>query len=80
VGKEEGKLVAIRNIISRGIKPPVLIFVQNKERNLELYNELKYDPIRVDYISADKTQATRDEAIVNFRMGETWVLIRRRRR
>jgi ATP-dependent RNA helicase DDX52/ROK1 len=67
VGKEEGKLVAIRNIISRGIKPPVLIFVQNKERALELYNELKYDPIRVDYISADKTQAARDEAIVNFR-------------
>lgn len=31
----------------------MLIFVQNKERAKELYNELRYDDIRADVIHAD---------------------------
>lgn len=31
-GNELGKIVAIRNLISEGITPPVLIFVQSIER------------------------------------------------
>ena len=30
VGREEGKLLAIRNIVHEGLKPPVLIFLQSK--------------------------------------------------
>ncbi len=32
VGKEEGKLLAMRQMIAEGIKAPVLVFVQSKER------------------------------------------------
>jgi len=75
VGKEEGKLLAIRQIIARGITPPVIIFLQSKERAQALFMELMYDNIRVDVIHAGKSQAARDAAVTKFRKGETWVLI-----
>lgn len=56
VGSEGGKLVAFRNIVSEGMAPPVLVFVQSKERAQELFNELIYDGINVDVIHADRTQ------------------------
>lgn len=37
VGREDGKLLAIRTIIQEGMTPPVLIFVQSKERAMELF-------------------------------------------
>ena len=54
VGNEYGKLVEIKNMISKGEwNTPVLIFVQSKERALELYNELKeHRSIRYDFIHA----------------------------
>lgn len=36
--------------------PPILVFVQNKERAKELYNEVKFDDIRADVIHADLSQ------------------------
>lgn len=75
VGKEEGKLLAIRQIIAKGIKPPVIIFMQSKERAQALYLELIYDKIHVDCVHAGKSQAARDAAVTRFRKGETWVLI-----
>lgn len=36
--------------------PPVLVFVQNKERAKELYRELAFDDIRADVIHADLSQ------------------------
>ncbi|CAK9798331.1 Probable ATP-dependent RNA helicase DDX52 [Anthophora quadrimaculata] len=75
VGAERGKLVALRNIIQKGVLPPVLIFVQSKERAQELFKELIYDGINVDVIHADKTQAQRDNVIRCFREGKIWVLI-----
>ena len=35
-GNEEGKLVAIRTLLQTGCRPPVLVFVQSKERAQEL--------------------------------------------
>lgn len=32
VGKEEGKLLAIRQLVQDGLQPPVLIFLQSKDR------------------------------------------------
>jgi ATP-dependent RNA helicase DDX52/ROK1 len=32
VGREDGKLLAIRQLIQKGIKPPVLLFVQSIDR------------------------------------------------
>lgn len=37
VGREEGKLLALQTMIREGLSPPVLIFVQSKERALELF-------------------------------------------
>mmetsp|Transcript_10568 Transcript_10568/g.11655 ORF Transcript_10568/g.11655 Transcript_10568/m.11655 type:complete len:607 (-) Transcript_10568:195-2015(-) len=75
VGKEEGKLLAIRQIIAKGISPPVIIFLQSKDRAQALYLELMYDNINVDVVHAGKSQASRDAAVSKFRKGETWVLI-----
>ena len=41
----------------QGFSPPILVFVQSKERAKELFNELIYDGINVDVIHADRTQA-----------------------
>ncbi|XP_003703115.1 DExD-box helicase 52 isoform X2 [Megachile rotundata] len=75
VGEEGGKLVALRNIIQKGVLPPVLVFVQSKERAQELFNELIYDGINVDVIHADRTQTQRDNVVRCFREGKIWVLI-----
>ena len=45
VGREEGKLLEIRKLITKGIKPPVLIFLQSKERAQALYKELRYEKV-----------------------------------
>jgi len=41
----------------QGFQPPMLIFVQSKDRAKELFNTLAYDGVRIDVIHADKTQA-----------------------
>lgn len=75
VGREEGKLLAIRQIIAKGLSPPVIIFLQSKERAQALFLELMYDNVNVDVIHAGKSQAARDAAVAKFRKGETWILI-----
>lgn len=74
-GRESGKMLAFRDIIRKGIKPPVLVFVQSKDRAKELYQELVYDGMNVDVIHADRTQVQRDNVVKNFRSGKTWILI-----
>ena len=62
VGQEDGKLGAVRQMIQEGkLRPPVIIFVQSKERAKDLYAELVYDGINVDAIHSERTQAKRDE-------------------
>ena len=39
-GREDGKLVALRQLVREGIQPPVLIFVQSVERAVQLFHEL----------------------------------------
>lgn len=75
VGKEEGKLVAMKQLIHDGLQVPALLFVQNKERANELYHELLYDGINVGAVHADRTKEQRDEVIRQFRTGAVWVLI-----
>jgi len=75
VGREEGKLLMLRQMILQGIKPPVLIFVQSKDRAKELFRELIYDGLKVDVIHSERTQAQRDAIIKNFRSGAIWILI-----
>ncbi|XP_078599744.1 putative ATP-dependent RNA helicase DDX52 [Branchiostoma floridae x Branchiostoma japonicum] len=75
VGSESGKLLAMRELVRKGLTPPVLIFVQSKERAKELFHELIYDGINVDVIHADRTQTQRDNTVKCFRTGKIWVLI-----
>ena len=55
--------------------PPILVFVQTKERAKELYTELVYDGINVDVIHSERTQLQRDNVVKCFRSGQIWVLI-----
>lgn len=56
MGREEGKLLAVRQIVQEGLKPPMIIFVQSKERAASLFRELVYDGLNVDVIHAERTQ------------------------
>ncbi|KAJ8946078.1 hypothetical protein NQ314_008978 [Rhamnusium bicolor] len=75
VGNEQGKLLAFRDLVRKGLSPPVLVFVQSKERAQQLFNELIYDGINVDAIHADRTQLQRDNTVRSFREGRIWFLI-----
>jgi len=75
VGREDGKLLAIRQLIQSGLRPPVLLFVQSVDRARELYRELVYDGVNVDLMHADRTAQQRDEVIMRFRRGDIWILI-----
>ncbi|XP_068187624.1 probable ATP-dependent RNA helicase DDX52 [Antennarius striatus] len=75
VGTENGKLLAMRDIIKKGFLPPMLVFVQSIERARELFHELVYEGINVDVIHADRTQQQRDNVVNSFRSGKIWVLI-----
>ncbi|KAA3471941.1 DEAD-box ATP-dependent RNA helicase 57-like isoform X1 [Gossypium australe] len=74
-GTEEGKLLALRQSFQERLNPPVLIFVQSKERAKELYEELKFDNIRVGVIHSDLSETQRENVVNDFRAGKTWVLI-----
>eukprot|EP01126_Amoeba_proteus_P035933 TRINITY_DN3638_c0_g1_i21.p1 TRINITY_DN3638_c0_g1~~TRINITY_DN3638_c0_g1_i21.p1 ORF type:complete len:314 (-),score=62.64 TRINITY_DN3638_c0_g1_i21:495-1436(-) len=69
-GDERGKVIAIQDRLRSGIKPPVLIFVQTKERANALYKELMYDNINVDVISADRTPEERETTVMRFKQGK----------
>ncbi|KRX04102.1 P-loop containing nucleoside triphosphate hydrolase [Pseudocohnilembus persalinus] len=59
--------------------PPVLIFVQSKERGHELLAEMQdmclNTVIKVDFIHQDLTQQERQNIINGFRLGKLYVLI-----
>jgi len=74
-GTEETKLQTLRSLLRQGIRPPVLIFVESKDRAKQLYKELMFDNLRVDVIHSERSKAQRDSAIEEFRLGKTWVLI-----
>ena len=75
VGRENGKLMALRQLISEGLRPPVLVFVNTKERAKELHRELMYEGVHVDSLHAAQSAAARTAAVDNFRAGKTWVLV-----
>jgi len=76
VGREEGKLLAMRQLKQRGqLKPPAIVFVQSQERANALFSELLYEKMHVDVIHAGRSRTARDNAVARFRRGETWVLI-----
>jgi len=53
-----------------GFSPPMLVFVQSRERAKELFQELIYDGLNVDIIHSERTQAQRDNIVSCFRAGK----------
>jgi len=49
--------------LKEGFEPPMLIFVQSKQRAKELYKELIFDGVNVNVIHGDKKKHERDEII-----------------
>lgn len=74
-GGEEGKIYALRNIFREGFTPPMLVFVQDKKRALDLYHELVYEGVSVNVIHGDRIKEQRDEIVKKFRTGKISVLV-----
>lgn len=75
-GNEEGKLIAVRQLVQEGeFRPPVIIFLESIERAKALYHELLYDSLNVDVIHAERTQIQREKIIESFKKGDLWCLI-----
>ena len=75
VGRENGKILAIRQLIASGLRPPVLIFVNTKDKAKEVHKELMFEGVHVDSLHAAQSHASRVNAVEKFRAGKTWVLI-----
>ena len=72
---EAGKLLAVREQFKSGIQPPILIFVQSTERAKQLYNELMFEGLPMDYIHGTRSSKQTKEIVNQFRLGKIWVLI-----
>ena len=78
-GREDGKLVALRQMVREGLRPPVLIFVQSVERAMQLFHALVYDGLRVGVLHAERTAAQREAGGGGGRGERRWRGARRRR-
>jgi ATP-dependent RNA helicase DDX52/ROK1 len=56
-----GKLLAIRELILEGLRPPVLIFMQSVQRAKALYEELQFEGLRCGSIHAERTSVQREK-------------------
>lgn len=76
-GSEEGKLMALRRLLTSGeVRAPVLIFMQSKNRTAQLLEGFGGAPgFSMDYITGDRTEGQRRNALLKFRSGETTVLV-----
>ena len=68
---ESGKILALRQMIANGqMVPPVLVFVQSKERAIQLSKELKPFGLHVGMIHSGLNDKDRDVVVKNFRIGQ----------
>ena len=74
-GKEEGKIMAVKQIITGGIQPPVIVFCNSIDRCNELLNCIRSLGIPVDSIHSQRSQSERETIIKRFREGSIWFLI-----
>jgi len=75
VGTEQGKPLAMRQLIQKGLNIPVLCFVQSVERAKQLFQELVFDGIQVDVIHSQRSAKQRESVVEGFRTGKVWMLI-----
>ena len=75
VGNENGKFMAIKEIIAQGIQPPVLIFCQYKSSANVLYAKMRQEKYNVALLHSEVAEGKRSEIINQFRAGKIWFLI-----
>jgi len=77
-GSEQGKLLALRSLITSGsLPPPTLIFVQSIDRANQLYRQLLVDGsvAEVGVVHSERSKAAREQAVREFREGKVWMLV-----
>lgn len=75
-GNEDGKLLALKNLIkSGGLTPPALIFVQSVDRAKDLNKELQAYNVKSDAMHAERSKEDRDALVQRFAEGKLWVLV-----
>jgi ATP-dependent RNA helicase DDX52/ROK1 len=76
VGREEGKLLAVRQMVARGVRTPALVFVQSRARGEDVLAALHQDVgARVALLHGDLPPSERDAAVTRFRRGEAAFLV-----
>eukprot|EP00891_Asterochloris_glomerata_P007849 jgi/Astpho2/7849/Aster-06135 len=75
VGREQGKLLALRQLLAQGVSPPVLVFVGSKERAIELHQQLLVEGVSVEVIHGNQPAAAREAAVQQVRRGRLGLLI-----
>lgn len=74
-GDVNGKFMAIKEIITQGIQPPVLIFCQYKKSANALYYKMKNEKYNVSVLHSEIAESKRSEIINQFRAGKILSLI-----
>lgn len=75
-GNENGKLLALRNMIKAGgLVPPTLIFVQSIDRAQDLYKELVAYDVKSDVMHSGRSKEERDSLVRRFADSQIWALV-----
>eukprot|EP00835_Amoeboradix_gromovi_P005900 NODE_610_length_6054_cov_0.409908.p3 type:complete len:438 gc:universal NODE_610_length_6054_cov_0.409908:267-1580(+) len=74
-GNAQGKLLQMKNMILDGIKPPILIFVNDVDSGRKLYRELENKIMKLGILHAYLTPQQRKQVMSKFIAGDIWVLI-----
>ncbi|VDD88439.1 unnamed protein product [Enterobius vermicularis] len=81
-GSEQGKVTSLCSLFREGFEPPVVVFLQSKDRAYQLFSEIqsRRPDIPAALISSDVDEGkaicfTREISIEQFREGKIWVLI-----
>lgn len=74
-GGEQGKLLALRQILKTDLTPPIVVFVDTKDRVDRLMSELRFDGLNVESLHSDIDVAKRNRVLTRFRSGVICILI-----
>jgi ATP-dependent RNA helicase DDX52/ROK1 len=72
---EEGKLIGLRNLIKSGFEPPMLIFIEGREKLKSIYKSIKFDVPKTEFLHSKMSKKEREEVVKRFRSGEIWILL-----
>eukprot|EP01084_Bolivina_argentea_P107692 192538_1 len=77
VGDERGKFIELLKIIEKGLKPPILLFVCDNKRVIELQKQLQnyQKHLIIDILNEKLSIKKKNEIVTKFRKGNIWFLI-----